>query len=136
MILKQYGTSYQSVETNFNRRAHTEITFRRDRAFSIPTEEFVATYERVDKVVLSPETEGDVQDAAEGALLRALEAGIAQAQTALADGQLLVVESRESEDYPKTWHRKKNVVVDCENCLYFYFQVRPPLRLGVFQKRG
>ena len=37
MILKQYGTTYQSVETNFNPRALTEIAFRRDRAFSIAT---------------------------------------------------------------------------------------------------
>jgi hypothetical protein len=136
MILKRYGTSYQSVETNFNCRAHTEIAFRRDPAFSVPTEEFVATYERVGERVLSPETEGDVQDAAEEALLKALDAGIAEALAALEDGQLLVMESRETNDYPKTWHKKRNVVVDGENRLYFYWEVRPPLRLGVFQKKG
>ena len=136
MILKRYGTSYQSVETNFNSRALTEIAFRRDRDFSIPTEEFDAAYERVDERVFSPQTEGDVQDAAEEALLKALDAEIASALGALKEGEVLVVESREGEDYPKTQDRKQNVVVDGENRLYFYWRVQPPLRLGVFRKKG
>ena len=37
MILKQYGTSYQSVQPNFNSRAITEIAFRRDRAHAVQT---------------------------------------------------------------------------------------------------
>lgn len=136
MILKQYGTSYQSVETNFNPRALTEIAFRRDRVFSIPTEEFESTYEKVDERTFSPETEGDVHDHAEEQLLTALESSVQEALTSLAEGQVLVVESREGADFPKTRDKKKNVVVDGENRLYFYWRIDPPLRLGVYKRKG
>jgi hypothetical protein len=136
MILKQYGTSYQSVETNFNSRALTEVAFRRDRAFSLPVEEFEATFERVDERAFSPETEGDVQDQAEEALLKALDAEIAEALAGLGEGEVLVVESKEGEDHPKTRDRKQNVIVDGENRLYFYWRIDPPLRLGVYRKKG
>jgi hypothetical protein len=136
MILKQYGTSYQSVETNFDPRTMTEIAVRRDRVFSIPTEEFETTYERVEVISFAPETEGPVHDQAEGELLQALEANVKGAVAALEEGEVLLVESREGEDYPKTRYTKKNVVVDGENRLYFYWRVEPPLRLGRYRKKG
>lgn len=136
MILKQYGTSYQSVEPNFNSRALTEVGFRRDRVFSISSEEFDATYEKVEEKAFSPESEGDVHDHAEEDLLRTLEDGVKEALAALGDGEVLLVESREGADYPKTRDRKKNVVVDGENRLYFYWRIDPPLRLGVYRKKG
>jgi hypothetical protein len=136
MILKRYGTSYQSVESNFNSRALTEIAFRRDRAFSIPVEEFEASYEKVDERALTAETEGKVHDEVEEDLLEVLEAGLKELLESLGEGEVLVVESTESEDYPKTRDRKKNVVVDGENRLYFYWWVDPPLRMGVYRKRG
>ena len=136
MILKQYGTFYQSVETNFDPRTMTEISVRRDRVFSIPTEEFEITYERVEVISFAPEAEGDVKDQAEGELLQALEANVKVAVAALEEGEVLVVESREGKDYPKTRCRKKNVVVDGENRLYFYWRVEPPLRLGRYRKKG
>lgn len=135
MILKRYGTSYQSVETNFNSRALTEIAFRRDRAFSVPAEEFEADYERVGERIFAPETEGDVHDHAEAALLKDLDSQIEEVQASLAEGEVLVVESREGEDYPKTQDKKKNVVVEGENRLYFYWRIDPPLRLGIYQRR-
>jgi hypothetical protein len=135
MILKQYGTSYHSVETNFNSRALTEIAFRRDRVFSIPTEEFVASYEKVEERSFSPETEGDVHDHAEEALLTALEEGVKEALASLGEGEILLVESREGEDYPKTRDRKKNVVIEGENRMYFFWRIEPPLRLGVYRKK-
>jgi hypothetical protein len=136
MILKQYGTSYHSVETNFNPRALTEIGFRRDRAFTISVEEFEAGYEKVDERIVTAETEGDVHDHAEDALLKALEGAVQEALDGLGDGDFVVVESREGEDYPKTRDRKKNVVVDGENRFYFYWRVEPPLRLGIYRKKG
>jgi hypothetical protein len=136
MILKQYGTSYQSVQPNFNSRALTEIGFRRDKELSISAGEFDATYERVGGREFSPESEGDVHDRAEEDLLRKLEDGVKEYVAGLGDGEILVVESREGEDYPKTRDRKKNVVVDGENRLYFYWRVDPPLRLGVYQKKS
>ena len=58
------------------------------------------------------------------------------AVAALEEGEVLVVESREGEDHPKTRDRKKNVVVDGGNRLYFYWRVEPPLRLGRYRKKG
>lgn len=136
MILKRYGTSFHSVESNFNSRALTEIAFRRDRRFSLPVEEFEASYEKVDEHALVGETEGDVQDDAEEALLKTLETALGEVHAALADDQILVLESKEGEDYPKTRNSKKNVVVDSENRLYFYCKVDPPLRMGVYRKTG
>lgn len=136
MILKQYGTSFHSVETNFNSRALTEIGFRRDRAFSISVEEFEAGYERVDERSVTAETEGDVHDSAEDQLLKVLDGAVKEAVADLGEGDFVVVESREGEDYPKTRDRKKNLVVDGENRLYFYWRVEPPLRLGIYRKKG
>lgn len=134
MILKRYGTSYHSVEPNFNSRALTEIAFRRDRQLSVPVEEFESGYEKVDEHALVAETEGDVQDDAEEALLESLGVSLEGVHAALADDQVLVLESKEGEDYPKTRNSKKNVVVEGENRLYFYCKVDPPLRLGVYRK--
>jgi len=136
MILKQYGNSYHSVETNFNSRALTEVGFRRDRAFSISMEEFEAAYEKVSESTFAPETEGDVHDHAEDDLLKTLEGHVNEALQALGQGELLVIENREGEDYPKTRDKKKNVVVDGENRFYFYWRIDPPLRLGVYRKRS
>lgn len=134
MILKQYGTSYQSVETNFDPRALTEIAFRRDRQFSIPTEEFEAGYEKVEELSFSAQSEGKVHDQAEGELLVALEEKVKAALQKLGEDEVLVVESKEGTDYPKTRDTKKNVVVDGENRLYFYWSVEPPLRMCVYRK--
>jgi hypothetical protein len=136
MILKQDGTTYQSVETNFDSRALNEIAFRRDRQFSIPTEEFETGYEMVREEAFTAEAEGDVHDAAEGELLDTLEEKVKAAVAALAEGEVLVVASREGADYPKTRDTKKNVVVDGENRLYFYWSVEPPLRMGVYRKKA
>ena len=135
MILKQYGTTFQSVEPNFNSRALTEISFRRDRAFSVPVEEFSTAYDKVTEHSLTAETEGEVHDEAEEALLVALEGSLQELLSGLGEGEVLVVESREGEDHAKTKNTKKNVVVDGENRLYFYCQVDPPLRMGVYRKK-
>jgi hypothetical protein len=136
MILKRYGNSFQSVVPNFNPRALTEIAFRRDHAFSIPTGEFEEAYEKVDEHSVTAETEGDVHDEAEQALMKALEQKVAAAETGLDEGEVLVLESQEGEDYPKTRDRKKKVIEEGENRLYFYWWVEPPLRLGVYRKTG
>ena len=73
MILRQYGTSYQSVEINFNPTAMTEIGFRRDRVFSIPVEEFESGYTLVESGELTAEADAEVQKVAEEAILAQLE---------------------------------------------------------------
>jgi len=136
MILKHYGTSYQSVESNFNSRALNEIGFRRDRVFSIPAEEFDASYEKVGEEILTAESDGDVHDEAEAALLDSLKEKLDGLLGGLEEGSVLVVESREGEDYPKTKDKKKNIVVEGENRLYFHWWIDPPLRLGIYRKTG
>ena len=78
MILKQYGSSYQSVETNFNPTAMTEIGFRRDRAFSIAVDEFDGKYEEVSRTDLTAEAEGTVQGEVEKQLLTHSRGGVAR----------------------------------------------------------
>lgn len=134
MILKQYGTAYHSVEINFDSRALTEIAFRRDRAFSIPTEEFEAGYSKVAERTLTAASEGEVHDETESELLESLEDEVRRVLEELGEDEVLVVESKEGADYPKTRDTKKKVVVDGENRLYFYWSVDPPLRVGIYRK--
>ncbi len=136
MILKLYGTAYQSVQPNFNPRGLTEVGFKRDRAFSVSAEEFASSWEKVREEALTAETEGNVHDHAEDELLKKLTGKVADMVRGLKEGEVVVVESQEGEDHPKTRDRKKGVVVDGENKLYFYWWIEPPLRLGVYRKKG
>jgi len=136
MILKRYGTSYQSVQPNFNSRALTEVAFRRDKALSVGVEEFETSWEQIREHSLTAETEGDVHDVAENELLKKLEAGLRALLEELEEGQVLVVESQEGEDHPKTRDKKRNVVVDGQNRLYFHWWIDPPLRVGVYRKKA
>lgn len=136
MILKRYGTAYQSVEPDFDSKALNEITFRRDRQRSIPADEMESGWERGDVHELAPQGEGDVQDEAEQRLLDDLLGQIRSIEEGLDDDQVLVVESEPGQDWPKTRHVQKNVVVEGENRLYFHNRVEPPLRVSVWRKRG
>ena len=136
MILKRYGTSYQSVQPNLNSRALTEIGFLKDGVFSISVDEFAATYEKLEEKSFSPETEGRVHDQAETELLDALKAGVLEAVAALKAGEILVLENQHVDDRPKTKDVKRHVVVNGESRLHFYWRVEPPLRLGVYRPRA
>lgn len=135
MILRRYGTTLQSVETNFDSKAFTEVGFRRDHAFSAPADEFTAQYERVSGHELEAESEGDVQDEVESAMLQLLLDQLLKIDRELAEDELVVVESEPGEDYPKTRTQQKNVVVDGDNRLHFYSSVSPPLKVAVFKAR-
>jgi hypothetical protein len=136
MILRRYGNALHSVELNFDSKAMTEIGFRRDRASTIPSEEFEKGYVLIDKHDLTARTEGDVQDEVERKLLQDLERQVNGLVARLEPGQVLVVESEQGVDYPKTRTDQKTVVVEGENRLYFYVQVQPPLRMGRYSKVG
>lgn len=136
MIVRRYGSSVQSVELNFDSRAMTEIGFRRDQEWSVPTEEFEAGWERVEDYELEARAEGDVQDEAEQALLKQLEDRIRGIEEGLAEGELIRVESEQGKDYPKTRHQTRTVVVEGENRLHFQAWVEPPLRLARYRRRG
>jgi hypothetical protein len=136
MILRRYGNAFNSVELNFDPKAMTEIGFRRDRGTSVPVDEFEKQYVAVDKHELTAKAEGDVQQEVERRLLEDLEAQIRALEARLDPGQVLVIESEQGVDYPKTRTDQKSVLVEGENRLYFYVQVHPPLRIGRFSKVG
>ena len=132
MILRRYGTSVQSVDPNFDSKAHTEIGFRRNHERSDPADEFTAAWERVDAHELVAETEGSVQDEVEGRALGDLEGQLRRLESGLGPGEVLVVENEQESDHPKT----HTVAVEGENRLHFRITVRPALRVGVYRKRG
>lgn len=131
MIVRRYGTAYQSVELNFDSLALNEIAFRRDREESIPADDFDDTYEVLATHELVAEAEGDVQDETEGVLLQKLEAQVRELLDALGDDEILVVENEQGHDWPKTKQKTSTVVVEGENRLHFQYSVAPPLRITV-----
>ncbi|GMR12064.1 MAG: hypothetical protein BMS9Abin29_0251 [Gemmatimonadota bacterium] len=134
MIVRRYGENIESVEIAFDPNALNEIAFRRSRAFSMSTDQFQAGYVPVEDYSLTSEAEGPVHGETERALLDGLEAQIAEIRDALGEGEVLMVESQQGVDYPKTRGRQSNVVVDGENRLYFYASVDPPLRMVRYRK--
>ncbi|HEX6307441.1 MAG TPA: hypothetical protein VFZ69_04585 [Longimicrobiales bacterium] len=134
MIAKRYGTKIQSVKPNFDARAMNEVGFQRDNEWSEPTEEFFEHYEKLETHELTAAAEGDVQGTAEEKLLQSLESQLRAVESAAGDGVLLI-ESEQGVDYPKTRHTQTTQVVGSENRLYFRFTVEPPLRVAVYRKR-
>lgn len=134
MILRRYGGSVQSVELNFDSKALTEIGFRRDRQFSVPAERFETEYARVEGYELTEEERGDVQDEVEQVMLRRLEERIRELEGGLESGEVLLIESEQGVDYPKTRTDQTTVVTAGENRLHFTIRVDPPLRIGRYRK--
>jgi len=135
MILRRYGTTIKSVETNFDSKAFTEIAFRRDHAYSSVADDFLASHERTSEHLLEAESEGDVQDAVESAMLDLLLEALHKLEEGLAENEYVLVESEQGQDYPKTRTQQKNVIIEGENRLYFYSSVSPPLKVAVFRLR-
>lgn len=135
MLLRRYGTAIHSVVPNFDSNALTEISFRRDRVFSIAEAEFQSRYRKLREEELAPESDGMVQSEAETELLARLESGIRSIESGLGEGELLLVESEQGADYPKVRDRKQGIVVEGENKLVFYWRVEPPLRVGIYSLR-
>jgi len=136
MILRRYGTSYQSVDLNFDSRALNEVGFRRNREHSIAVEDFGGSYALEATHELQPEADGDVQDHTEQQLLDQLWGQIEAPLAGLGDGEMLVVENEPGHDYPKTKQQTANVIVEGENRLHFTYTIAPPLRIAVYRPRG
>jgi hypothetical protein len=136
MIFRRYGTSYQSVDLNFDSRALSEVGFRRDREQSVETDDFESTYETVASHALDAEAEGDVQDHTEQVLLDKLAGRIRELDSGLGASEVLVIENEQGNDWPKTRQRTSNVIVDGENRLRFHYTIAPPLRVAVRRKKG
>lgn len=136
MIVKRYGNTVQSVDPNFESAALNEIGFRRDREWSLATEEFVAGYEQLMVHELSAEAEGSVQDHTEQLLLDRLEARLLELEAGLDGGCVLMVENGDGPAYPKTRQQTRNVIVEGENKLHFEYSIAPTLRIGVYRKKS
>jgi hypothetical protein len=135
VIAKQYGTKLQSVRPNFDALAMNEIGFRRDNEWNHPTDDFFATHEKTETHELTAAAEGDVQGAAEEQLLESLQDQLLAVERAAGDDGVVVVESEQGVDYPKTRHTQTTKVVDGANRFYFRFTVEPPLRVAVYRSR-
>lgn len=134
--MRRFGSSLQSVEPDFDPRALSEVTFRRDRRSSIPVEEWEADWERVREAAFSPTASAPVQIDAEKALLDQLQQELDGALAGLSPGEILVVESEPGVDWPKTREQREDVVVEGENRFHFHWRLDPPLRVAVFRRRG
>jgi hypothetical protein len=134
VIAKVYGTKIQSVQPNFDANAMNEVGFQRDNEWSMPTEEFFGSHEKTETHELTAAAEGDVQGEAEENLLSSLQEQLLAVEKAAGDG-IVVIESEQGVDYPKTRHTQTSQVVGHENRLYFRFTVEPPLRVAVYRSR-
>ena len=135
MILRKYGTTYQSVDLNFDSKALNEVGFRRNREFSLSVEDLDAGYVLAKTSELVAEAEGEVQDHTEQLLLDRLERQIEEIRSGLAEGELLMVQNEQGHDYPKTKNKTTNVIVEGENKLHFAYSIDPPLRIGRYQPK-
>lgn len=135
MIFKQYGESYQSVDTNFDSKALNEVAFRRNRKASLLRDELETRYEPGEVHELVAEAEGDVQDETEQAMLDQLLHRLKELEDGLEPESILVVENEQGHDYPKTRQKISNVVIEGENRLRFHYTLAPPLRVAEYRPR-
>ncbi len=136
MIVQRFGGSVGAVVPDFHATAFNELQFARRPGFSLPWEEFAATYQRTGGIELVAETEGHVQLEVETALLAELQRRIAEAERALRPEELLLLESRPGHDYPRTHEYTETIVEDGRNRFHFYYSIDPPLRVGIYRRRG
>lgn len=134
MILKRYGKSYHSVTPNFDSRAMTEVGFQKSGEQSLTAEEFEGAYERQDARELAAAAAGSVQDQAEREMLEQLRAQLLAVEEEAGEG-VIVIESEQGKDYPKTREKQTTLVVGNENKLHFDWTIEPPLRVGIYRKR-
>lgn len=135
MILRRYGTAVHSVELNFDAAAINEIGFRRDQQLSIPAEEFESGWEKVEEKSFAPTQEGRVQIETDRALLKKLTTAVRAMEAELGQDEVLFVENRQGQDYPKVSDQQKTIVEGHENVIHFSARVDPPLRMGRYRKR-
>ena len=133
MVFRLYGTSFHSVELNFDSKALNEVGFRRDHQRSIGVDVFRSEYELVETREIAAEAQGDVQDQTEQQLLDKLERAVDALSSDLEKGEVLVIENEQGRDYPKTKQQTSNVILDGENRLHFFYTVAPPLRIARYR---
>jgi hypothetical protein len=132
VIFKKYGTSYHSVDTNFESKALNEIGFRKDKERVVAVEEFQSTHEHLTTHELTAEADGPVQDHTEQLLLDRLESRLLELEASLDPHCVLVIDNGDGPDWPKTKQHLRNTIVDGENRLHFEYTVAPALRMAVY----
>lgn len=135
MILRRYGTTYHSVEPDFNSKAMNEVGFRRDGGFSLPAGELDERFEVQGAHELEGHSEGDVQIEAEERLLQQLLEDLRGLEAGVPEGGYLVVQSEAGKDWPRLRSEQRTTVVAMENRLHFTWRVEPPLRVAVYTPR-
>jgi hypothetical protein len=83
---------------------------------------------------LTAAAEGEVQNEAEDNLLHSLREQLLAVAQSVGDGVLLI-ESEQGTDYPKTRHTQSKQVVEGANRLFFRYTVEPPLRVAVYRRK-
>jgi hypothetical protein len=134
MILFRYGKNIQSVKTNFDSRALTEIKFIRDQEVSMLADDFFQTHEKISEHSLTAQSEGSIQDEVESIMLNDLLEQLLILQNSLDEGEVIFIESEKGKNYPKTNTRQKNIVLNGDNRFHFYSNIDPPLKLGVYRE--
>ena len=135
MILRRYGATVSQVEPYFAAVAFNEVDFTRRPGFTMDWAEFHDRHQRTGVRELSAEAEGHVKVEVESATLDLLAHRVAEAERALAPGEVFLVESQPGRDYPRLHERTETLVEHGRNVLHFYYYLRPPLRLGVYRQR-
>jgi len=136
VIYRRYGTSYQSVDIDFDAKALNDIGFRRNRQHEIATDGFEDGYTPIETVELTAEAEGAVQYETKQVLLDRLRDQLLEREGTLPEGGILVVENESGHDYPKTRQATRNVVEEGENRLHFEYSMAPPLRITLYRPTG
>jgi len=132
MIYRLYGTSYQSVDLNFDAHALNEVGFRRNRKNEFPAEDLAVRYRAVAEHDLTTEASGAVQGETEQLLLDRLRDKVEALVGGLPEGGILVIPAEPGHDYPKTRQVIKNVIEEGENRHHFEYTLAPPLRVEVY----
>jgi hypothetical protein len=135
MILRKYGKTYHSVVPNFDSRAMTEVGFQKSGDHSVDSAEFESNYERVEGRELTAAAKGSVQDQVEKQMLESLRAQLLELEQG-AGASVVVIESEQGKDYPKTREKTTTQVVGNENRLHFERTIDPPLRVALYRPRN
>ena len=136
MILRRYGNTIHSVTPNFDSRAMTEIGFTRDGQMTVPANEFVETYERLDGRELTAEASGDVQGDVEDGVLASLREQLDGLHREVGEERVLLIENQMGKDQAKTRGSQTTKVVENANRLYFQYTIDPPLKVGIYHRKG
>lgn len=136
MILKRYGNKLHSVRPNFDANAMTEVGFMKDGESSFEAEPFAQEWEQTELRELRAANESHVQSLAEHAALHSLEEQLLDLERDQGPHGILVVENEQGRDMPKTRSTQRSLVEAGENRLHFTFEIDPPLRIGLYRRRG